>query len=80
MNKYVKANLVQLMEMIEPLTAAIETAQNDFGHNLKAMNVEHEEIGMLKFDLDRIETDLSNLADYINQYIKEEEEYEKAES
>ena len=53
--------------------ASVET---EFGSNLIGMYVENEELGRMKFNLDRVDNELGNVKDYVRQYIKEEEEYE----
>lgn len=73
MNKWTKDMLMDLIEKIDAVSTAMAYLE-DYGHGprLDAMCVEHEEIGKLEIDLDRMFNDLGNLRDYVEQHIKEE--------
>lgn len=72
MNKLTRDMLMDLIEKIDAVSAAMESlADYAHGPRLEGMYVEHEEIGKLEIDLDMMSNDLGNLRDYVEQHIKE---------
>lgn len=72
MNEMAKDLLMDLIEKIDAVSAAIASVEDVYGETLNAMYVEHDEIGKLQIDLGKMANDLGNLSDYVEQYIKEE--------
>lgn len=75
MNEVTKDLLMDLIEKIDAVSAAMASVEDGYGEKLNAMYVEHDEIGKLQIDLGKISSDLGNLREYVEQHIKEEEAY-----
>ena len=71
-----RCTLQNFIDAIDYLSATMASVETEFGSNLIGMYVENEELGQMKFHLDRVDIELGNVKDYVRQYIKEEEEYE----
>lgn len=76
MNKQYKNRLTDLIEKIDDVVTAMMEADIRIcsDGSLNGMYVEDDEIRRLRFDSDML-NQLGNLRDYIEQYIKEEEEF-----
>lgn len=72
MNERVKDLLMDLIENIDAVSAAMASVEDVYGEKLDAMCVEHDEISKLQIDLGKMASDLGNLREYVEQYIKEE--------
>ena len=78
MDKDDKQELVEMLKAMKEFDRTLVFIQDKYNSHLDCMMVEDEELSGLKFDLDYFFDKMSDLKDFVTQYIKEEEEYSKS--